>query len=525
MEGRVKEVEENFKNLTEKVASMDDRFIKVEHHTAFRFDKLDENLHEIRQLLLKDMKGKENETVATSPTVIQEPPQNSPELATNGGDFGFQQPIPPPQQPLNPYNYGVVFGESSRNQRPPRYAAVESTNSRDQYHRKQVRPKSSVPLQTTLFDACEDDEQEVTKIPNEDSQPKLRQGDELELSRHFVAGISTLKTLKFLGKIHNSSVVIPVDSDASHSFISQQLVHQLQLPVSPTKFQVVIGNGSTVTGGEKCLGVKLLLPEMEFIHDYYVFPLGNMDVILGVDCHCYWIELAASETILEECSEAVQGILANFQHLFEEPTGLPPRRTHDHAIHLFDRVAPPNPQPVFQSYSSNAKEDGGWRFCVDCRAFNKIAVLDKFSIPVIDELLDELSGATIFTKLDLKSGYHQIKIVDSDVEKTAFQTHNDHYEFLVMPFGLSNAPATFQALINEVFRAHLRQFILVFFDDILIYSRDVTAHLDHLSLALQLLSDHHLLLNKKKCSFGVSRLEYPDHIILVEGVAADPQKI
>lgn len=96
MEGRVKEVEENLKNLTEKVASMDERFMKVEHHTAFRFDKLDENLHEIRQLLLKDMKGKENETVTTSPTVIQEPPQNSPELATNGGDFEFQQPIPPP---------------------------------------------------------------------------------------------------------------------------------------------------------------------------------------------------------------------------------------------------------------------------------------------------------------------------------------------------------------------------------------------------------------------------------------------
>ena len=159
---------------------------------------------------------------------------------------------------------------------------------------------------------------------------------------------------------------------------------------------------------------------------------------------------------------------------------------------------------------------------MDYYALNKIINLDKFSIPVIEELLDELDGATIFSKMDLKVGYHQIIMVEDDIKKTTFRTHEGHYEFLVMPFGLINAPSTFQILMNGVL--YLRKFALVFFNDILVLSKDIASHLEHLRAVFQLLIANNLVVNRKKCDFGVSQVKYLGHIMSATGVSANPKK-
>ncbi|XP_070026467.1 uncharacterized protein [Nicotiana sylvestris] len=210
----------------------------------------------------------------------------------------------------------------------------------------------------------------------------------------------------------------------------------------------------------------------------------------------------------DEMAPDLCNLLESYADIFQKPAGLPPSRAQDNSIHLTPEAPPINVKPYryAQGGSDTAgtspfsspvllvrKKDGIWRFCVDYRALNAIIIRDRFPIPTIDELFDELHGACYFSKMDLLSGYHQIKVRPEDVAKTAFRTHDGHYEFLVMPFGLTNAPSIFQATMNEVFRPHLRRFVLVFFDDIFVYSSSWNAHMEHLHVVLQLLRDHQLV--------------------------------
>jgi hypothetical protein len=147
------------------------------------------------------------------------------------------------------------------------------------------------------------------------------------------------------------------------------------------------------------------------------------------------------------------------------------------------------------------KKDGTLRMCIDYRQLNKLTVKNKYPLPRIDELFDQVKGATIFSKIDLRSGYHQIQIKDEDIAKTTFRTRYGHYEFVVLPFGLTNAPATFMCLMNSVFHQYLDKFVLIFIDDILIYSRNRKEHEEHLRIALQTLREHQLYGKFSKCDF------------------------
>ena len=171
------------------------------------------------------------------------------------------------------------------------------------------------------------------------------------------------------------------------------------------------------------------------------------------------------------------------------------------------------------------KKDGRWRMCIDYRALNKQTVKDQFPLPRIDSLLERLGHATVFTKLDLTSGYHQIAMEETSIQKTAFHTNFGHFEFLVMPFGLCNAPGTFQRLMNKVFADNLGKFIAVYLDDILIFSQNLEEHWKHLRWALDRLREAKLYGRLHKCEFLKDQVEYLGFEVSPRGVQASPGKV
>ncbi|GJS67554.1 putative reverse transcriptase domain-containing protein [Tanacetum coccineum] len=171
------------------------------------------------------------------------------------------------------------------------------------------------------------------------------------------------------------------------------------------------------------------------------------------------------------------------------------------------------------------KKDGSFRMCIDYRELNKLTVKNRYPLPRIDDLFDQLQGSSVYSKIDLRSGYHQLRVREEDIPKTAFRTRYGHYEFQVMPFGLTNAPAVFMDLMNRVCKPYLDKFVIVFIDDILVYSKNKQEHKEHLKLILELLKKEELYAKFSKCEFWIPKVQFLGHVIDSKGIHVDPAKI
>ncbi|GKB39215.1 peroxidase 64 [Tanacetum coccineum] len=354
---------------------------------------------------------------------------------------------------------------------------------------------------TSTFKVLEANEDVEESFTTDLTELESDQEETAEISLHAILGKPHPTTMKVHGMLNSTEVLILIDGVSTHNFISDVLMNELKLATQPVN-------------------------DLKITQDFHPFSLGGADLVLGVQCT-----------------------------VFEEPQHLPPIRSQSHSIPLLPNSTPPNVrpyrylnsqkneiekqvkelmtagfiQPSTSPFSSPVllvrKKDNSWRMCIDYRALNKITIADKYPISNIDELLDELYSATVFSKLNLRSGYYQIRVAAPDVEKTAFRTHLGHYEFKVMPFGLTNAPFTFQAIMNDLFRPYLRCFILVFFDDILIYNQSMEQHKSHLEQTLKLLHDNHFFAKLSKCCFGQKHVVFLCHVVNSKGVSVEEEKI
>ncbi|KAL4014449.1 hypothetical protein IC575_026651 [Cucumis melo] len=270
-----------------------------------------------------------------------------------------------------------------------------------------------------------------------------------------------------------------------------------------------------------------------------------------------WGILASVVDIREpEVSLSSEPVVREYPDVFpNELPGLPPPREVDFAIELERDTAPisrapyrmapaelkelkvqlqelldkgfirPSVSPWGALVLFVKKKDGSMRLCIDYRELNKVTVRNRYPLPRIDDLFDQLQGATVFSKIDLRSGYHQLRIRDSDIPKTTFRSRYGHYKFVVMSFGLTNAPAVFMNLMKRVFQDFLDSFVIVFIDDILIYSKTEAEHEEHLHQVLETLRANKLYAKFSKCEFWLRKVTFLGHVVSSEGVSVDPAKI
>ncbi|KAD5960634.1 hypothetical protein E3N88_12106 [Mikania micrantha] len=372
------------------------------------------------------------------------------------------------------------------------------------------------------------------------------------------------------------------DTGADQSFISSDFACHLNHVVESldSHYTIEIENGKQIIVDTVLRNCSLTPSDHTFSIDLIPMDLGSFDIIVGMD----WlslnrVEFVCSEKLLHIPVENNQvlkihggqanrkkdrkaikiqdvPVVKDYTDVFpDDLPGLPPERSVQFRINLIPgavpvakspyRLAPSEMQelsnqlqelldkgfirPSFSPWGAPVlfvkKKDGSFRMCIDYRELNKLTIKNRYPLPRIVDLFDQLQGAQYFSKIDLRSGYHQLWIQEEDIPKTAFRTRYGHYEFIVMPFRLTNAPAVFMDLMNRVCKPYLDQFVIVFIDDILIYSRNEKEHEQHLKTVLELLKNEQLYAKFSKCEFWLREVQFLGHVINSNGIHVDPAKI
>ncbi|GJV74464.1 putative reverse transcriptase domain-containing protein [Tanacetum coccineum] len=328
-------------------------------------------------------------------------------------------------------------------------------------------------------------------------------------------------------------VKVLFDSGADRSFISISLASKLNIPsiTIDTFYDIEMADGNLLGSFDVVIGMDWLskyhakiLCDEKVVH----IPINGETLIIRV------MEKKSDEKKLEDIP-----VVKEFPDVFpEDLPGLPPVRQVEFQIDLIPGAAPvartpyrlapsemqelsnqlqeltdrgfirPSTSPWGAPVLFVKKKDGSFRMCIDYRELNKLTIKNRYPLPRIDDLFDQLQGSSVYSKIDLRSGYHQLRVREEDIPKTAFRTRYEHYEFQVMPFGLTNAPAVFMDLMNRVCKPYLDKFVIVFIDDILIYSRNEEEHANHLRIILELLRKEKLYAKFSKCDFWIHIVQF-----------------
>ncbi|GJW88778.1 putative reverse transcriptase domain-containing protein [Tanacetum coccineum] len=367
------------------------------------------------------------------------------------------------------------------------------------------------------------------------------------------------------------------DSGADRSFVSSTFSALLDVAPSTldTSYAIELADGRILETNVVLRGCTLGLIGHSFDIDLMLVELGSLNIIIGMDrlakyhaliiCDEKVVCIPYGDEVLiirgDDCDggrEALEDvpIVREFPEVFpEDLPGLPPARQVEFQIDLVPGAAPvarapyrlapaemqelstqlqelsdkgfirPSSSPWGAPVLFVKKKDGSFRMCIDYRELNKLTVKNRYPLPRIDDLFDQLQGSRVYSKIDLRSGYHQLRVREEDISKTAFRTRYGHYEFQVMSFGLTNAPAVFIDLMNRVCKPYLDRFMIVFIDDILIYSKSRKEHEGHLKLILNLLKKEELYAKFSKCEFWLSKVQFLGHVIDSEGIHVDSTKI